>query len=479
MSTGETLATVAATIQRHRMFDGVRRLGIAVSGGADSVALLYLLLPHCRHLGIEALVLHFEHGLRGEESVADQEFVADIAAENSLPLVARGGEVRAGTGESLEMAARRARMAFFGAVRHSHRLDAIATGHHADDVAETFLLRLMRSSGSRGLSGLRPVSCLNIGGNEIKLIRPLLDCRAGQLRHWLRGRGVSWREDATNRDASIQRNAVRHELLPRLELCGGGDLVGRLARTADILRAEDELLDELSDRWLAAHAQGDNESAAPPRLPGAELRQQPLALRRRILRAWLLQHGHIAAAGFESIAAIVALLEGEEPCTDDAVRRSTRLTLPGGQILEVGSWLELPRAPLAPPPPARLPIGAETVWGDYTISTRISDEVVREAAVFGRFPARCSLSLEALARRGPLEVRARRPGDRIAPLGMSGSRKIQDVMVDAKIPRCRRDLLPLLCCGDLVAWLPGYRIARELAVASGEQALQVSISLRA
>ena len=210
-----------------------RRIGLAVSGGADSVALLALMADLQATHGFDAVVLHVDHGLR-PDSADDARFVESLAASFGLPFHALRTRVRRRRGESLEMAARRVRLAFFARMTTTLGLDAIATGHHADDVAETFLLRLARGSGPDGLAGLKSVS--HVDG--VTFIRPLLNVRDADLRRFLAERGMAWREDSTNADTSIPRNNVRHVILPFLREHLDPRITEHICKSAAILRGD-------------------------------------------------------------------------------------------------------------------------------------------------------------------------------------------------------------------------------------------------
>ena len=227
-------------------------LGLAVSGGADSTALVMLLAPLRKTLGFTCHVLHVDHGLR-PDSAADARFVRALARRFDMPFHLHRATVRRRKGESLEMAARRVRLAFFENATRRFKLDAIATGHHADDVAETFLMRLARGSGPDGLAGLKRIS--RVG--DITFIRPLLDFRDAQLKDFLRDRGESWREDSTNADVSILRNKVRHVVLPWL--CKNFDprITEHVCRSATILRGEGDMLPKRRDKAAAPSARNE------------------------------------------------------------------------------------------------------------------------------------------------------------------------------------------------------------------------------
>ena len=292
-------ARVARFIADKGLFDAVSRLGLAVSGGSDSISLLHLLAPLCREAGIVPVVLNFDHAIPGEHSDVDAAFVRDEAARLGLEFFGEvSGGIVSGGGRSLEMAAREARQAFFRRAADHLALDAVATGHQADDVAETLLLRLLRGAGAAGLAGLRPRSVLPPqapdGRKSLTIIRPLLEIQREELRAWLRGRGLGWCEDPSNANEAIPRNEVRRSILPALARRGSGqsETIRQLARSADILREEDDYLDGVAAVWLAAAARDGN-------LPRARLLgEQPLAIARRVARMWLLSHlGGDAAFG--------------------------------------------------------------------------------------------------------------------------------------------------------------------------------------
>ena len=220
-----------------------RRIGIAVSGGADSTALLALLASCRRELCFDAEVLHVDHAIR-PDSASDARFVRSLSRRFGLPFHSTRLSIVRRKGESIEMAARRERLAFFARMTRRLRLDAIATGHHADDVAETFLLRLARGSGPDGLAGLKRISRLSVPagphGEELPIvfIRPLLDIRDSQLREYLVSQGIPWREDSTNSDVSIPRNKVRRIVIPWLKTHFDPRITEHLCKSAAILRGD-------------------------------------------------------------------------------------------------------------------------------------------------------------------------------------------------------------------------------------------------
>ena len=260
------------------------RVGVAVSGGADSVALLRLLLELRAELGIVLSVAHFHHQIRGAEADADAQFVAGLAESHNLELHSDSGDAPAHAREkhvSLETAARELRYAFFRKLLESGAVDTIATGHTLDDQAETVLMRLVRGAGGRGLASIHPR--LRHPG---PIVRPLLGVRRRDLEEYLRGLTQDWREDSTNRDRQHLRNRVRHELLPRLERDFNPEVARVLAETAEVARTEEEFWQREIERLLPEVCpEGDASLKLQPLLA------QPLAVQRRLVRAALERAG--------------------------------------------------------------------------------------------------------------------------------------------------------------------------------------------
>ena len=204
------------------------RIGLAVSGGSDSIALAFLLTKggKKRNAAKRFVILHVDHGIR-KESKAEYRFVRDLAKRLGIPFKGLHAKVAKRVGESIEMAARRVRLEFFAKCMESLKLDAIATGHHMDDVAETFLMKLRRAS----LSGIRITSEVGC----IKFVRPLLGCRDAELKAYLEKYGETWCEDASNDDISIERNKVRHKVLPFLEKTLDKNIVEHLYKISGYL----------------------------------------------------------------------------------------------------------------------------------------------------------------------------------------------------------------------------------------------------
>ncbi|MBP5509384.1 MAG: tRNA lysidine(34) synthetase TilS [Kiritimatiellae bacterium] len=443
---------VEQTLDRYGLLTGVRKLGVAVSGGADSLALLLLLAPVCRSRGIELVVLTIDHGRPGEAEAA--QCVRAEAEALCLPFVSQRNALAAGA--SLESRARAVRLAFLEECREKFSLDAVATGHHADDVAETVFLRLCRGSGTTGLAGIRPLSHCG----KIRFIRPLFHVAHEELCEWLAGKGKRWFEDPDNQSLEASRNWIRHRVFPELKANFDPSLTRHLCTTAQLLAAEDDVLEALAETAFASCAAGDALSIQA-------VCSYPPAIRRRLLRRWFYGHDAAAAFDFERTEEILGLFESCD---------TWRMFLPGGRRIEACdgelSFLEtsLQSSPLDP---VELPVPGCVVWGRWKIFATRVDAVTCRAEGAGVSPAWITIA----PRDGmPLSVRARRPGDRLAPFGMEGSRKLQDLFVDAKIPVDERPKIPVVVCGDEVVWVPGCRVSRSFAVPERDVVPMVCLS---
>ena len=389
--------TVQAVIERKGLLQGVKRLGVAVSGGADSVALLTLLAPICKKNKIALFVLHLDHGLRST-SAQDAKWVKTLAKKAGVMCVAERREVTAHQTEaiSVEMAARDVRQAFFAECRAKYKLDAIATGHQADDVAETVLLRLMRGAGASGLAPLRDRSR--------GFIRPLLHVSGAAIRGWLKQKKMKWQEDTTNKDVTIPRNQMRHEILPFLEEKFGRALRMNVCRTAEILQEEDALLEEMAQYYIARERHGET-------LDMKRLKATPVALQRRVMRVWLWKANAPLPSGFETVERLLDMKAGEKEQLAQEVYA----------IHQDGALRLINTTPIQRPA-KKVNLQCKTQWGDVTISCKNVKGIESVAIGAGVYPAVCTINPDALGGK-PLTVRSRLPGDRLQPYGMKGDEK--------------------------------------------------------
>ncbi len=442
---------------------------IGVSGGADSVALLLMLKELTPKIGFKLTAAHLHHGIRGKDADSDLEFVHKLTRKLKIPFVSGKTNVPAlarRKGISLEMAAREARYTFFAKQAKKCGADLAVTAHNADDQAETILLKLCRGAGARGLAGISHETALN----GLRITRPMLDVTRAEVIAFLKNRKQLWREDRSNKDLSFLRNRVRHEILPLLQKNLNPKLKSALTRTADVLQAEDEWLDHLTNDLVT-------ECEQPDGLMLGMFLCYPKAARRRVLLQWLVANGVPSdSISFDTIEQINALA---------AARRGTgTVTVSGAWVLnkEYGLLHIRPSTSSSPVPPFEqiIRIPGETIMADIglrVITSRAPGIAKGKPRGPATFPAQASLSTKALGRK-QLLLRSWRPGDRIRPLGMKGSKKLQDIFVDAKLPCIQRACVPIFECKGEIVWLPGYRIARGWEVKDpGEVAIQINVEL--
>jgi tRNA(Ile)-lysidine synthase len=462
------LETVVSTVRRYGLIPRECHVLVGVSGGADSVALAHALhYLQSRH-PFSLTIAHLHHGIRGAAADEDRDFVRLLAWKLGAPCIDDEADVPAQARRrriSLEMAGREARREFFLRAAAEAGADRLATAHTADDEVETFFLRLLRGAGAQGLGGLPPSATWR----GLMFIRPLIAVTKIELQEFLRAHGLPWREDATNADPLILRNRVRHDLLPYLEREYQPGLRAIVRRTAGLLREEHVWLDQLAQEALARC----QPAAAPERLRVPALLREAPAARRRVLLRWLAQAGYeVDRIDFAAIERVDRLAAGG--------RARARVPLSGGwSVVRARDELALHR-------------GLDEV-APFTCVLRVPGEVVLPGPGLrvsaqpwqgvlrpprhrpGQVPAEATIRADRVGRSG-LTVRSWRPGDRMRPLGLGGSVKLQDVFVDQKIPREARLGIPVFACGEEIVWVPGYRVAAAWAVPS-ERAASVRLAV--
>jgi tRNA(Ile)-lysidine synthase len=439
---------VAQTIERHRMLSRGQRLGIAVSGGADSVFLL-----HAVHsLSLAAAVLHINHNLRGVESDADEQFVRDLAASLHLPIHILNNHPDAG---NLEQEARRHRYEFFTAQIAAGTCDAVATGHTLDDQAETVLYRFARGAGTTGLSGILPVT-------RAGTIRPLIELRRDDIRAWLTERKIPWREDTSNLKADFARNRIRLRHLPDLAASLNPAIDETLASTAEWARGEEDYwtaeVDRLEPSYLLQKEGAVLVSTGP-------FRELPTAVQRRLLRRAIDRaKGSLRSVDFHHVEAIRRMMGTREG--------SGRIQLPGLDVYRSFDWLRL--APLGYD--ERLPRDFEAalaVPGRTEVNERqltIEMELVNGPGVYNDGVQaldweRCTGSLSTQDWR----LRNWRPGDQYQPLGQSGAQKIKTLFQDNRVPLWERRRWPVVSGvgsalhGGTILWSRKFGVASSFA----------------
>jgi tRNA(Ile)-lysidine synthase len=478
----DLIKRILSTISRHQMVRAGDRVGVAVSGGSDSVALLRILREASEYEGIRLAVLHFNHGLRGTASEGDEQFVAALAAQLRVPLFS-GREAVADVARAkhwnLEDAARRLRYGFFAALVGEGRIDRVAVAHTADDQAETVLARVLRGTGPAGLAAIYPV--------KGHVVRPLVEVRRAELREYLNNLGQSWREDATNYDAGRLRSRLRHQVLPLLEQEIQPAIVNHLGRLAAISREEETFWKALTRAYLAmlVEREGDrvrvrcadllNPSPNRSLLSRIDLPEEArLAVTRRLVRGIVEElRGHCRQWTADHVKRVVHLAV--------AGSSGSRVELPGVTVERSFDWLYFSLANrdargLVAANSAANSVASPAFMRVVDLGNPGESTVVAVPEIRRRFHLkvvdwhhwrsdtdndRAALDRDLLD--PPLVLRNWRPGDSFRPKGRRSSRKLKQFLRMERVALPDREGWPVLTSANMLVWTRGLPVAAEFA----------------
>lgn len=450
------LERIVESIRKWQLLAPGDRIVVALSGGPDSMALLHILWRLAPEWRFDLVAAHFDHGLR-PESAAEAVRVAAWASELGIPCETHRIDVSGlaeTAGKSLEEAGREARYRWLIELARSLGAGKIAVGHTRDDQAETVLMWLLRGAGTTGLAGM-PVRREEDG---ITIVRPLLDIGREEILAYCREQNLQPLQDPSNRDPRFLRNRIRHELLPYLEKEFAPGVRRGLVRAAEIFRAEAEFFERRADAWLDEQGKSGERFLT---LPVEPLRERHPAEQRWVLRRALERLAGWYIPPFEQVERLRELL---------GTNYGGPLELPGGirARLRYGR-LELTEGHKDAVPfdyPLNVPGEVEVLEAGIRI---LADWLPLDGQIRVRRPGgeRDEAILDAGKVREaglPLRVRSRRPGDRFAPLGLGGHKKLKDFFIDRRIPEEARDSVALVTTGDRILWVVGMAVSHDFRV---------------
>lgn len=421
---------------------------VAVSGGPDSVTLLDLLYRIRKEWRIILHVAHLNHQLRGKASDEDADFVFQLSEKLGLPFHSKITDIKTLARtyrKSLEETGRLARQQFLYQIKSQTGATRISLGHTRSDQAETLLLRLLRGSGRTGLGSIRPI-------REGIWIRPLLNISRLEIETYVTFRNLKTRWDESNSNPKFFRNRIRNELLPYIKSSFSLEIEAVLARTAEILQQEDDLLESQTKDALRRTIHYHSEQKII--LDIKAFFGYHISLQRRMIRYVLIElHASSEAISFRPVQRILDLLL----FSSGSVQISSKLF-----AQRADNWLVLGR----PAPHYRhrilIPGKTEIPMFGGTLETRVRTKTEIKQSLNNLGPNRACFDLSKLE--GELVIRNRRSGDRFQPYGQDGTRKVSDLLIDQKTPSCLRDEIPLLVSAGKIQWVVGLRTAQPAAV---------------
>ncbi|MCK4597031.1 tRNA lysidine(34) synthetase TilS, partial [bacterium] len=441
---------VKNTVKARQLLKNGDKVLTCVSGGPDSMALLYLMRELQKDYKIKLAVAHLDHMLRGRQSAGDAAFVKKTAIGLSIPVITEKKDVKRIAGSrrmSAEEAAREVRYDFYRRAAKKTGANKIATGHNADDQAETVLMRILRGAGSTGLSGIPPVRGL--------IVRPLIQVRRRQIETYLRRHRLRPRQDLTNRELRLLRNRVRRELIPLLEKRYNPNIVETLNRIGRLESEEKAYFQDLSRSLLDTLVKKDLNGKIVLDLSSFAdyFNIAGKFLIRELIRS---TKGDLRRIGHDHVDLVFRLAR------DGSV--GSRVHLPDGVVVERAAKGLIFRMSLPHPfcravelPGKKELTSLGLIWRAELIARGQIPCPPRGRDEFEAF-------LDWAKLRGPFVLRTRKRGDRFRPLGMNGTRKLSDYLIDRKIPRIQRDEIPLLVGKDGIVWVVGQGIADSCKV---------------
>ncbi|WP_055665245.1 tRNA lysidine(34) synthetase TilS [Desnuesiella massiliensis] len=454
------LEEVLAFINENSMIKRGEKVLIALSGGPDSVCLLHVLYSLREILGISIMGAHVNHCLRGKDSDEDEKYALKLCEKLNIPCYVKRIDINKLSKErglSSEMAGREARYEFFNELKEIHNVDKIALAHNCNDQAETIIMRFMRGAGIEGLTGIKPVR------DEV-YIRPILQINRQKIEEYCLGNNLKPRIDKTNLENVYSRNKVRLELIPYMQKNFNPDIINTLNRMANIIGKDNEYMDNVAEEKFKKHCFRKNEYI----IIYKEAFKEAHSIITRIIRKAInnffgslynLEWIHIydiitlQAQGTGKIINLPHNIIAENQYGDIIIR--DKIFKPHDLEELIIKNFTMDKDSL------KDVIELENTFLSYKISFRLlsKDEVVD----FNKYTLSKFFDYDKIKNKDII-IRARREGDKFTPYGMSGSKKVKDLLMDLKVPKNERNQIPLFCVENQICWIVGYRISDKYKI---------------
>lgn len=463
MIESEFIEKVKKTIDKYSMLDRGDKVVVAVSGGPDSVALLYLLKEIEKECELKLFVAHLNHKLRGKESDKDQEFVSGLAKKLGLKFYHKSLDVRKSAKRkklSLEEGARVARYDYFNQIADRVKAQKVALGHNGDDQAETVLMRLIRGSGSLGLSGIPP--------KKGRLIRPLIEVKRDQIENFLRNRKINSRTDSSNLKAFFLRNKLRLKLLPLIQKEYNPKIKEVLSRTALLLSDEERYLRKKAlDIYKECLSEKSHTEIV---LDLKRFFNYDISLKRIVIRVCVeMLLGSLKKIGYKPTERLLDLVEREKTGKKIDFGKELFAYLSDEHLCFYKKEKRKTKSYVFNPPEEK-----KLRSLDLKVKSRILKSFSLEDIEKNKDFYQAFLDYDKL--KSPLNFRSRKDGDKFKPLGMKGEKNLADFLIDKKVPPYKRDRVLLLISDEKIAWVVGYRIAEDFKITpKTKRALKIKI----
>ncbi|MCD6175737.1 MAG: tRNA lysidine(34) synthetase TilS [Planctomycetes bacterium] len=457
------------------LFEGIDQVLLAVSGGADSVAMVHVLAGFKKHrrLSCEFVIGHINHCLRGDESDADEALVKQLEQLLNIPVVSQRVDVKAYAAEhklSIETAGRVLRLTTLAQMAEQNNCDCIVTAHHKDDLAETMVHRLMRGTGFRGLCGIWPVS--EVYGAEF--IRPMLGLRRAEIIQYCKDNSIQWRQDASNENVAFTRNHIRHHLLPALKnsvvgtvhptgLDESGDIVDKLGRLSLVSQGFQSATERIV-RAVITEGEFD-QGKGQFTIKQAVLKETPAWVFYEVAREVLVKLGvglrRYKREHFEMIQRLIG-------------KKRSSLVLPNGVVVwALGDRLKflyygnkMPRKPIMLDETViQLEMGQTVCFGPWRISSQMLENSKVDLEEFRKTKDPGVEWFDAERISGPVEIRGRRDGDRFWPIGASGEKKVGRFLIDAQLEAEAKQQTVVIKDTEKILWVAPIRMCEQAKIA--------------